>query len=161
MTENGSPVATADNNIHMIGAESLTPATGIPSSGILSYTSIAGTLPTFVGPSGATDTGTQSLSFTIDYGIGEVQSLSLQNNFTNGVITASNSSPTLLTGSSTVVSLTGTCASALCNQTGGTSMSGQISINLVGANAQGAYGTYGLTNGFDAAATGSYLATGK
>jgi hypothetical protein len=114
-----------------------------------------------VGPS-STAVGTQSITFDINYQTKQLSNMTVTTNFAGGAITATQAAGIdTISGSSNVINLTGTCAFALCNATGGTGMTGNISVNLVGANAQGAFGTYGLSNNFDASVTGSYLATGQ
>ncbi len=157
LVEGGIGAVTA-SDIHVIGAEALTAV--LPTTGTLSYTSVDGTLPTFVGPS-SSGVGTQNIAFDINYGTGELTGLSVTADIGGNLITASQLTIEFITGNSSVISLAGTCAFALCNGTGGTGMNGQIGINLVGAAAEGAYGAYNLSNSFDAVVVGTYLATGQ
>lgn len=144
-------------DMHLIGAAQLTAT--LPTAGSISYQSSAGTAPTFIGP-GGTLTGTQSVAFDVNYLDGAITNLSVTASFAGGDITAAPpaTSGDIIQGNSTLVYLDGSCPAALCNGVD-TLMYGSISINLVGANAEGAFGTYGLFNYADTSVTGSYLAT--
>ena len=145
--------------IHLIGAAQLTGK--LPTDVIISYEGSAGTAPTFTDPDGSL-TGTQNVAFDINYATTEITGLSVTASFAGSDITAQSqaTSGDYLQGNTVVVSLNGNCPAALCSAAGAdVSMYGSISINLVGANAEGAFGTYGLTSFSDIAVTGSYLAT--
>lgn len=161
LTENGIDVPYT-GDIHLIGAAQLTAT--LPTAGTVSYQSSAGTAPTFIGPGGNL-TGTQNVAFDVNYLDGSITNLSVTASFAGGDITATSiASPTsgdFIAAGSTTVLLAGVCPLALCsNAVGGdTLMDGSISINLVGANAEGAFGSYGLSDWTSTTVTGSYLAT--
>ena len=169
VTAFGSPVATL-GDIHLIGAAQLTPS--LPTSGLLSYQSIGGTSPTFIGPSGTTLVGTQSIAFDINYNTASITNVTINATFAGGSIAGGQSggatAPITITGvSNNIVPVTATCISLCALAQNGATMDGSLSINLVGANGAGAFGAYGLSNSQggtvtpDASVVGSYLAVGK
>lgn len=156
-SDNGNPIFLDSNNIHMIGAEALTST--LPTNITIDYSGTAGTSPTFSGGAGS-DIGTQSVGFTIDYSAGLVTALNVDTTFTNGTLNATfqNTPPEILTGNSTLIAISAPCSASLCGFT--STMNGNVSINLVGANAEGAFGAYSMTDFSSSTVTGTYVANG-
>ncbi len=147
------------NDIHLIGSDNITPdLAGLTGKGSVNYVSSGGTSPTITGFSAANQTGTQTLSATINYAVAEVTNFQLDVNFGATSMNVNASTVEFLTGTSgNMISLSGTCSGPECGLNGG-GVNGQTSINLVGPNAEGIYGVYNLTNQ-ENAVSGSYVAT--
>ena len=158
LTEDGIAMAYT-GDIHLIGAAQL--STTLPVDVTVSYQGSAGTAPTFIGPDGTQLTGTQNVAFDINYysGGGDITNLSVTASFAGSDITAAPpaTSGDIIQGNSALVYLDGSCPAALCSVD--TQMYGSISINLVGVDAEGAFGSYGLSDWASTTVTGSYLAT--
>ncbi|MCK4705412.1 MAG: hypothetical protein KAT90_08035, partial [Gammaproteobacteria bacterium] len=151
--------------IHLIGAEQLTQA--VPTTGLVTYNSVGGTSPTIAGFAG-NQVGTQTVTATINYDVATVDAMSVNTVFANinttvtGTYDATMVAP--LGGASTTIGLavacTGACGANLTAATG----SGTASINLVGPNAEGIFGSYNLTTattitGDENTVSGTYFAT--
>jgi len=156
-----------NSDMHIIGADNITPVMPVAGRGLaVTYVSTGGTSPT-MSNNVSTQTGTQTITATIDYVNQAVTKFQLDVNFVNAQITTdviSGQSIVFLGATSgNVVPLIGTCTGTDCSAGGsGASVTGDATINLVGANAEGIFGVYNLLTtepNLGNAISGSYLAT--
>ena len=162
LTEDASDITTSGpvsgKDIHLIGTNNLTSTLPGAAGGIVNYTSVGGTSPTIEGFAGS-QVGTQTVTAEIDYGSNIVNNFQVDVVFSNATISANLLTIENLTGvSGNTVSLIGSCSGAGCNSATAVGFDGSASINLVGANAEGIYGVFNMTNQ-ENAVSGSYVAT--
>ena len=173
LTEGGFDLTTAGTlsgkDIHIIGSNNISPnfAALVASGATVSYVNTGGTTPTIEGFAGS-QTGTQTLNATINYGTAEVTTFDLAVNFSGTSMTATLDpqipTPVFISASRAdpfnginLIDLVGACTGPGCGANGGGPVNGRATINLVGPNAEGIYGSYNLTNQ-DNAVSGTYLA---
>lgn len=146
-----------DGQIHLIGSDGYTAAMPSAARGTVQYSSVGGTKPSIAGIAG-NQTGTQSVTAMISYDTAKLSSFQLNANFTDASIIANSSGTDILSATSgNIIALTGSCTGALCDSATAVTYSGDASLNLVGANAEGIYGAYNLANGSNTV-SGSYVA---
>jgi len=159
-TRNGTRVSTLDDNMHLIASEGFTSSLPGSPRGTVSYYFAGGTSPTIAGVNGK-KVGTQNLVALIDYTTNELIAFQLDLSFADASIAADSQTAQFLTATSgNVVLIGGACTGAGCGNNGGF-YNGNATINLVGPNAEGIYGSYNMTSGGSGenAVSGSYLAT--
>jgi hypothetical protein len=169
LTEGGVDLTTVDSvsgkDIHIIGSDNITPnfAALTAVGGTVSYMNTGGTSPTIEGFAGS-QVGTQTLNVSINYTNSEVTVFDLGVNFGATSMNTSLSTITFISATRAdsfngvnLINLSGSCSGPGCGANGGF-VSGETTINLVGPNAEGIYGSYNLTNQ-ENAVSGSYLAT--
>ena len=168
LTEGGFDLTTAGavsgKDIHIIGTNNITPnfAALVASGATVSYMNTGGTSPTIEGFAGS-QVGTQTLNVSINYANSEVTVFDLGVNFGATSMNTSLITQTFISATRAdtfngvnQIDLAGSCSGPGCGANGGF-VSGAATINLVGPNAEGIYGSYNLTNQ-ENAVSGSYVA---
>lgn len=157
LDEGGTNITSLDNNLHLIGTDNLTAVVPSGSRGTVNYQSTGGTSPTITGSGVVTNqTGTTTVDATINYATAEIESFNLVATFSNATMNTNLLTLTPLTGVTNQVSLSGGCSGTDCGANG-LGVSGEATLNLVGPNAEGIYGSYNLTN-LENSVTGNYVA---
>ena len=162
LTKDGVAVASLDSNIHIIGADQLTQnIMGLAPKGDVEYVGTSATNPTLT-VGGNTLVGTQTFHAGLNFsglnggrGI-ELSHLNIETDF-GGMIVDMHLENTLdLTTAKGMAVMHGYCSGCASISLQTTEMNGFSTVNIVGDNAQGIFGSYNLT-GDDAAISGSYV----
>jgi len=162
LTKDGVAVASLDTNIHLIGTNQLTQnITSLAPKGDVEYVGTSATSPTLtVGEN--TLVGTQTfhagLNFSgLDGGRGiELTHLSISTDFGEMKVDMHLENTLDLTSAKGVAEMHGQCEGCTGFRFERTDMNGFSTVNIVGDNAEGIFGSYNLT-GEGAAISGSYV----
>ena len=162
LTKEGVEVASLDPNIHIIGADQLTQnIMSLAPKGDVEYVGTSATSPTLtVGEN--TLVGTQTFHAGLNFsglnggrGI-ELNHLNITTDFGEIKVRMHLENTLDLTGANGVAEMHGHCRGCTDFRFQRTEMNGFSTVNIVGDNAQGIFGSYNLT-GEDAAISGSYV----
>ena len=162
LTKDGVAVASLDSNIHLIGAEQLTQnIMSLAPKGDVEYIGTSATSPTLT-VGGNTLVGTQTFHAGLDFsglaggrGI-ELSHLNIETDFGDIEVDMHLENTLDLTSAKGVGEMRGYCSGCAGVGQQRTEMNGFSTVNIVGDNAQGIFGSYSLT-GEGAAISGSYV----
>ena len=162
LTKDGVAVASLDSNIHLIGAEQLTQnIMSLAPKGDVEYIGTSATSPTLT-VGGNTLVGTQTFHAGLNFsglaggrGI-ELSHLNIETDFGDIEVDMHLENTLDLTSAKGVGEMRGYCSGCTGSSQQRTEMNGFSTVNIVGDNAQGIFGSYNLT-GEGAAISGSYV----
>ena len=162
LTKDGAAVSSLDPNIHLIGAEQLTQnIMSLAPKGDVEYVGTSATSPTLT-VGGNTLVGTQTFHAGLNFsglaggrGI-ELNHLNIETDFGDIEVDMHLENRLDLTSAKGVGEMHGYCSGCAGVGQQRTEMNGFSTVNIVGDNAQGIFGSYNLT-GEGAAISGSYV----